>query len=175
MAITRSEQGEANTFKSKEDLLCFTKTFWLAVSGLASSLFSREPVWISELKIFIAIYAMWVPFTHSKTPATPLHPHCNAALPAFRSHTHVLRRMWLYSADTWLTRLWPYTKDSYSFLLLLFGIHTVKIHRRSTTDFSRDSIISQIKSHPLSTWWCKVSSLIVTLEPVTRCFLISRQ
>lgn len=89
MAITRSEQGEANTFKSKEDLLCFTKTFWLAVSGLASSLFSREPVWISELKIFIAIYAMWVPFTHSKTPATPLHPHCNAALPAFRSHTRV--------------------------------------------------------------------------------------
>jgi len=36
---------------------------------------------------------------------------------------------------------------------------------RTTTDFSRDSVILQIKSHPQGLQACKVSSLIVTLEP----------
>ena len=36
---------------------------------------------------------------------------------------------------------------------------------RTTTDFSRDSVILQIKSHPQGLQECKVSSLIVMLEP----------
>lgn len=35
---------------------------------------------------------------------------------------------------------------------------------RPTPGLSRNSFILQIKSRPPSTWWCKVSSLIVTLE-----------
>lgn len=51
------------------------------------------------------------------------------------------------------------------YILLLFRINTVKVHRTHNLIFQGFSNIAQINPHPQGLQACKVGSLIVWLEP----------